>query len=51
MMAQISAVANKGKAGKLFLFDSTGILKWSQLTLHNPNSTSLDATGKIRDCS
>ena len=43
----ISAVANKSSGGKLFVFDSTGALKWSQPTQHNPNSTSIDATGKF----
>jgi hypothetical protein len=43
----VSAVANKGNAGKLFVFDAAGNLKWSIPTRHSPNSTSIDATGNL----
>ena len=45
----VSAVANMGNAGKVFLLSnrgSTGRQKWAQRLLHNPNSTSIDAMGK-----
>jgi WD40 repeat protein len=44
----ISAVGNSGKAGKVFLFSNGGTKAktlWSAPTLHNPNSTSIDASG------
>jgi len=45
----VSAVGNSGKSGKVFLFQNQGTTAkslWNASTLHNPNSTSLDATGK-----
>jgi hypothetical protein len=45
----VSAVGNSGKKGKVFLFqnqNTTAKRLWSSTTLHNPNSTSLDAAGK-----
>jgi hypothetical protein len=42
----VSAVANKGKAGMVFLFGPTGTLKWSNPTQYSPNSTSIDSAGK-----
>lgn len=45
----ISAVGNKGKTGKVFLFQNHGNTAtnlWSAATLHNPNSTSLDSAGQ-----
>jgi hypothetical protein len=45
----VSAVGNSGKTGKVFLFqnqNTTAKSLWSSNTLHNPNSTSLDAAGE-----
>jgi WD40 repeat protein len=45
----ISAVGNSGKTGKVFLYQNQGTSAkslWSAGTLHNPNSTSLDAAGQ-----
>jgi len=45
----VSAVGNSGKSGKVFVFqnqNSTAKNLWSAATLHNPNSTSLDAAGQ-----
>jgi hypothetical protein len=45
----ISAVGNSGKTGKVFLFQNqttTAKSLWNAATLHNPNSTTLDAAGK-----
>ncbi len=45
----ISAVGNSGKTGKVFLFqneNTTAKSLWNAATLHNPNSTSLDAAGQ-----
>jgi hypothetical protein len=44
----VSAVGNTGKTGKVFLFqneNTTTKSLWSSNTLHNPNSTSIDAAG------
>jgi hypothetical protein len=46
----VSAVGNTCKTGKVFLFSNQGAaakLLWSAATLHNPNSTSLDAAGQF----
>jgi hypothetical protein len=46
----ISAVGNSGKTGKVFLLQnqtSQAKALWNSTTLHNPNSTSLDATGQF----
>jgi WD40 repeat protein len=45
----ISAVGNSGKTGKVFLFqnqNTTAKSLWNAATMHNPNSTTLDAAGK-----
>jgi hypothetical protein len=45
----VSAVGNSGKTGKVFLFQNqttTAKSLWNAATLHNPNSTSLDAAGQ-----
>ena len=45
----ISAVGNNGKKGKVFLFQNQAATPkslWNAATLHNPNSTTLDAAGK-----
>jgi WD40 repeat protein len=46
----VSAVGNSGKTGKVFLLkNQTTQAKalWNSATLHNPNSTSLDAAGQF----
>jgi WD40 repeat protein len=46
----VSAVGNAGTAGKVFLYANQGTgasLLWSKATGHNPNSTSLDASGDL----
>lgn len=43
----VSAVANKGNAGMVFLFGPSGVLKWSHPTQYSPNSTSMDSLGKF----
>jgi len=45
----VSAAANAGSGGKVFLFankGTSGTLLWTQPTKRNPNSTSIDAGGK-----
>jgi hypothetical protein len=44
----VSAVGNSGKKGRVFLFqnqNTSATSLWNSPTLHNPNSTSLDAAG------
>lgn len=46
----VSAVGNVGKTGKVFLYSiqgNTAKQLWTNTTQHNPNSTSLDSTGKF----
>ncbi|HEY1788259.1 MAG TPA: hypothetical protein VGJ73_08900 [Verrucomicrobiae bacterium] len=46
----VSAVGNVGKSGKFFLYsvqNNAAQQLWTNTTKHNPNSTSLDSTGKF----